>query len=137
MKFEAQSVEDLKKIAPQILAGIKQDVVLFIGEMGAGKTSLIKALVAALGSLDKVSSPTFGLVNEYELPHQKRCYHFDFYRLLSEDEALGFGVEEYFDSGQKCFLEWPEKISSLIPDEVDRIHISVENELRIIHLNED
>ncbi len=136
MKFEVQNVTDLDLVAPKLLAALNQRVVLFIGDMGAGKTTLIKALVAALGSVNKVTSPTFGLVNEYEIADQKLCYHFDFYRLESEDEALGFGAEEYFYSGNLCFLEWHEKVSGLIPEEVDRIQISVENETRVISLNE-
>ncbi|HEX7016386.1 MAG TPA: tRNA (adenosine(37)-N6)-threonylcarbamoyltransferase complex ATPase subunit type 1 TsaE [Cyclobacteriaceae bacterium] len=93
-------------------AGIR--VWLIFGEMGSGKTTLIKALCAALGVTHTVSSPSFSIVNEYPLGDEK-VYHFDFYRIRSEQEAYDIGTEEYFYSGAYCFVEWPEKIPSLIP----------------------
>ncbi|WP_025763902.1 tRNA (adenosine(37)-N6)-threonylcarbamoyltransferase complex ATPase subunit type 1 TsaE [Dyadobacter tibetensis] len=88
---------------------------LFDGPMGVGKTTLIKALCEKLGVQEKVTSPTFALVNEYETADRKLVYHFDFYRINHETEALDMGVEEYFDSGNYCFVEWPGKIESLWP----------------------
>ena len=91
-------------------------VVLFNGEMGAGKTTFIKALCLALGVKSPTSSPTFSLVNEYEAS-EGLVYHFDMYRLKSETEALDFGIDDYLYSGNWCFIEWAEKIPSLIPEE--------------------
>lgn len=87
---------------------------LIFGEMGAGKTTLIKSLCAALGVVDTVSSPTFSIVNEYPLGESK-VFHFDFYRIRNEQEAFDIGTEDYFYSGAYCFVEWPERIPSLIP----------------------
>lgn len=91
-------------------------VVLFHGEMGAGKTTFIKALCKALGVQSPTSSPTFSLVNEYDAA-EGLVYHFDMYRLKSETEALDFGIDDYLYSGNWCFIEWAEKIPNLIPEE--------------------
>jgi tRNA threonylcarbamoyladenosine biosynthesis protein TsaE len=88
---------------------------LFKGEMGAGKTTLIKAVGAALGVTETMSSPTFSIVNQYEAGASGSIYHFDFYRIRSEAEAYDIGADEYFYSGSPCFIEWPEKIPTLIP----------------------
>lgn len=107
---------------------------LFEGEMGAGKTTLIKAVCEAIGVEDLVSSPTFSLVNEYEAG-EEIIYHFDFYRIKNEEEAMDIGVEEYFYSGNYCFLEWPSKIISLVPEKFLRIFITVnEDDTRTIQL---
>ena len=90
-------------------------VVAFEGEMGAGKTTLIRALCAALGVTDEVSSPTFALVNEYRDGHGQPVYHFDFYRLDSVEEAARVGAVEYFDSGYLCLVEWPGRVAELLP----------------------
>lgn len=116
MKIEF-SLEDIDRVAQQILDQNPKKVILFQAEMGTGKTTLIKALCKALGVEDIISSPTFSLVNEYETTSGEQVYHFDFYRLKSETEALDFGVDDYLYSGSFCFLEWPEKIANLIPDE--------------------
>lgn len=89
---------------------------LFEGQMGAGKTTLIKAICSELQVEDVVSSPTFGIVNEYLSHSFGVVYHFDFYRLEEEDEALDIGVEDYFYGGETCFIEWSSKISSHIPE---------------------
>lgn len=102
-------------------------IFLFYGEMGAGKTTLIKALCRCLGVSDTVSSPTFSIVNEYS-SSEGPVYHFDFYRLKTETEALDLGYEDYFYSGNYCFIEWPEKISNLIPPHSLKIEISVEGQ---------
>ncbi len=107
---------------------------LFEGAMGAGKTTLIKAVCEAMGVADLVSSPTFSLVNEYEA-REGTIYHFDFYRIKNEEEAMDIGVEEYFYSGNYCFLEWPSKIISLVPEKFLRIFITVnEDNTRTIQL---
>jgi len=85
------------------------------GEMGAGKTTLVKALVGALGVNVTTASPTFSIVNEYRAANDKPIYHFDFYRIRNESEAFDIGTDEYFDSGNLCLVEWPEKIPSLLP----------------------
>ncbi len=84
--------------------------------MGAGKTTLIKEIVKQLGVSDRVSSPTFAIVNEYETEKGTPIYHFDFYRLKTESECLNIGVEEYFDSGNLCLIEWASKIGKFLPD---------------------
>lgn len=99
--------------------------------MGAGKTTLIKALCAYLGVTDEVSSPTFSLVNEYSSGNQP-IYHFDFYRIVSEEELYDIGYEDYFFSGYLCLVEWPEKAPEIIPPHHIRVHISAENEQRSI-----
>lgn len=108
-------IPDLVSVAKELIeeAGDVK-VWLFQGEMGAGKTTLIKAIGKSLGIDDDMSSPTFGIVNEYAY-QGNIIYHFDFYRIKSEDEAFDIGIEEYFYSGHYCFVEWPEKIPNLIP----------------------
>jgi len=101
-----------------------QKIFLFHGKMGAGKTTLIKAICKALGTDENISSPTFSIVNEYLIPKGK-IYHFDFYRLKNPTEALDMGYEEYFYSGEYCFIEWPEMISGLLPDHYLDISIKI------------
>jgi tRNA threonylcarbamoyladenosine biosynthesis protein TsaE len=124
----AAAISDLPAIAQQLLnfAG-KNRIFLFHGDMGAGKTTLIKALCVQLGVNTPVSSPTFAIVNEYEGAHY-RIYHFDFYRLKTQTEALDMGCEEYFYSGDYCFIEWPEKIPDMLPSHYISITISVLND---------
>lgn len=117
-----QHLADLPIVAKQIIeeaGSIK--VWLFEGDMGAGKTTLIKALCEAYGVMDNVTSPTFSLVNEYENQDGSTFYHFDFYRIKDETEAMDIGSEEYFYSNHVCFIEWPSKIPNLIPD----VHLSI------------
>ncbi|RFZ82823.1 tRNA (adenosine(37)-N6)-threonylcarbamoyltransferase complex ATPase subunit type 1 TsaE [Mucilaginibacter terrenus] len=133
MDIQIHSVEELTNAAPQILeyAGTNR-IFLFYGDMGAGKTTLIKALCAQLGVIDEVTSPTFSIVNEYKADGNT-VYHFDFYRIKDHDEALDLGYEEYFFSDNYCFIEWPEKISALIPDQYTGVRIAVhDNALRVI-----
>ena len=119
------SLDKINYIAQQILEQKPEKVILFEAEMGTGKTTLIKALCKALKVEDTISSPTFSLVNEYETTNGELIYHFDFYRLKSEEEALDFGIEDYLYSGNFCFLEWSEKIPNLIPDKHTTIKIRV------------
>lgn len=107
-------------------AGAKR-VFLFEAPMGAGKTTIVKALCKELGVEDHVTSPTFSIVNEY-LSQSGPVYHFDFYRLKDEQEAYDLGYEEYFYSGNYCFVEWPQKIQSLLPDNALRIEIELDTE---------
>lgn len=116
---------ELPKVANQLLqlAG-KKRVFLFDAPMGAGKTTIIKALCEELGVTEHVTSPTFSIVNEY-MGRDRPIYHFDFYRIKNEQEAYDLGYEEYFYSGNYCFVEWPQKISSLLPDDAFVIHIEI------------
>jgi tRNA threonylcarbamoyladenosine biosynthesis protein TsaE len=100
---------------------------LFYGDMGAGKTTFIQSLCAALGVHGPVTSPTFSIANEYSAAKGK-LYHFDFYRLKKQEEALDMGYEEYFYSGSYCFIEWPEKIPDLLPKHYIRVDIRVLND---------
>jgi tRNA threonylcarbamoyladenosine biosynthesis protein TsaE len=121
----ASSPSQLPTIASQIItfAGNSR-IFLFYGDMGAGKTTLIKALCASIGVTDNVASPTFSIVNEYNAGSQK-VYHFDFYRLKNQTEALDMGYEEYFYSGAYCFIEWPAMIPDLLPENYVSVKISV------------
>lgn len=119
------SLEEIPSVAHQIMAQNPNKVVLLVGEMGAGKTTLIKALVAALGVQNATSSPTFSLVNEYHTESNGPVYHFDVYRIKDETEAYDFGMDEYLYSGNWCFVEWPEKIPTLIPQAHSTIKIKV------------
>ena len=110
------SKNQLDEVAKQIVSKNPKKVILFHGDMGVGKTTLIKALAKYLGVLEATSSPTFSLVNEYQSINNQVVYHFDFYRLNSEIEALDMGIEEYLYSGNWCFIEWAEKITNLIPE---------------------
>ncbi len=97
----------------------------FYGNMGAGKTTFIQSLCRELGSNDYITSPTFALVNEYDSDRDHRIFHFDFYRIKSISEAYDMGYEDYFFSGHFCFIEWPEKIESLLPEDTVKIEITV------------
>lgn len=121
----SSSTADLPEIARQVLAfAADRKVWLLEGEMGAGKTTFIKAVCSILGVAQTVQSPTFALVNEYATTSGDVVYHFDFYRIKKEEEALDMGVEEYFYSGDYCFVEWPSQISGLWPEERLDVHIS-------------
>jgi tRNA threonylcarbamoyladenosine biosynthesis protein TsaE len=110
------TLEELTAVANQILEQNPNKIILFVGEMGVGKTTLIKELARQLGVSGATSSPTFSLVNEYLTNENQTIYHFDFYRLKKEVEALDMGVDEYLYSGHRCFVEWSEKIPNLIPE---------------------
>lgn len=119
-----QSLEGLPKGAKEFFAIVgKERVFAFKGKMGAGKTTFIKALCKQLEVEDNVCSPTFAIVNVYFSKQMGDVYHFDFYRLENESQALDIGVEEYFYSGNYCFMEWAENIPSLIPDNCIEVEI--------------
>ncbi|HAD79615.1 tRNA (adenosine(37)-N6)-threonylcarbamoyltransferase complex ATPase subunit type 1 TsaE [Empedobacter falsenii] len=132
MEFIINNLDELPEVAQKIIDQLQHKLITFEGEMGAGKTTFIKEFVKALGTNDEVSSPTFSIVNEYETDKGK-VYHFDFYRLNHEDEALDFGIEEYLYSNQYCLMEWPNKIANFIPDEHHTI--TLENVDGVRHLN--
>jgi tRNA threonylcarbamoyladenosine biosynthesis protein TsaE len=119
------SLDEIDTIAIKILSEQPQKVILFNGNMGVGKTTLIKALAKNLGVNDVTSSPTFSLVNEYQTNNNELLFHFDVYRLKNETEAMDMGIEEYLYSGNWCFIEWPEKIPNLIPNEHSIITIEL------------
>ena len=119
---------DLPRAARAFLAHKGEgNVVAFYGAMGAGKTTFITAVCAALGVRDIVTSPTFTLVNEYRDAKDEPVYHFDFYRINRLSEALDIGLYEYFDSGALCLVEWPEMIEELLPDDTLKVRILVED----------
>lgn len=119
-------INDLESVSTELLKHLKTKSVLFYGEMGSGKTTLIKALVKALGSSDVVSSPTFSIVNEYVTPTDQ-IFHFDLYRINDESEALNFGIEEYLFSDAWKLIEWPEKIPNLLPINAEIITLTMSN----------
>lgn len=121
-RYIVSDLDDLAEVASDLASALTAEddgttarIVLFYGPMGAGKTTLIKALCEALGVEDTVTSPTFALVNEYSTANGEPVFHFDFYRIERIEEVYDLGYEEYFYSGHLCLVEWPEKIDGLIP----------------------
>lgn len=116
----------------QLLQSSSSKIVAFYGKMGAGKTSLIKELCSELGTKDIVNSPTFSIVNIYDTESEK-IYHFDCYRLNSIIEALDLGIEDYFYSNHYCFIEWPENIETILPNDIIKITIehSIDNTRKV------
>lgn len=119
------SLESLSEIASEIIASAKNKTVLFYGEMGVGKTTLIKEICMQLKVVDTVSSPTFSLVNEYKTSKETSVFHFDFYRIIKEEEALDIGIEEYLYDKNWCLIEWPQNVENLLPLESVQIHLSI------------
>jgi tRNA threonylcarbamoyladenosine biosynthesis protein TsaE len=118
------SLKDIDKIARKLLEESKTKTILFKGEMGSGKTTLISAMVKILGGKSKASSPTFSIVNEYKVKSDI-VYHFDFYRIKNQIEALDVGIEDYFYSGNWNFVEWPDKIKPLLPNNTTTVKLSI------------
>lgn len=122
--FENVGLDDLKNVAEKLIhEAAANRVIIFNGEMGSGKTTFIKTIGQVLGVKSSMSSPTFSIVNEYETGSGDTIYHFDFYRLKNESEAYDIGTEEYFDSGSYCFVEWPDKVQSLLPQKYVEVSI--------------
>ncbi len=125
MEIEVTKLADLQEAAIQLLEFAEEETIfLFEGEMGAGKTTFIKAICEALAVKDVVSSPTFSIVNEYQGKHGRRIFHFDFYRIEDPQEAYDLGYEEYFYSGDVCLVEWPERIRDLLPTAYVQVSIT-------------
>lgn len=139
MQYTLSQIDSIAKTLVREVLPHSHKVLLFQGTMGAGKTTLIKALCEQLGVRDRVSSPTFSLVNEYQSP-SGIIYHFDLYRIEQQQEALDFGIEEYWDSEAWCFVEWAERIPSLLPASYTEVLITPLDEhtrrLTIVQHNE-
>jgi tRNA threonylcarbamoyladenosine biosynthesis protein TsaE len=126
MHITIENTDQLDRAAEEFIkhtAG--SNIIAFYGSLGAGKTALIKAICKKLGSIDTVTSPSFTLVNVYNTADGDTIYHFDFFRIKTSTEVFDFGFEEYLDSGNKCFMEWPERVESLLPPETLKVYISV------------
>lgn len=137
MKIFIKDKRYLSVAAKQLLeqSGDKK-IFAFYGSMGAGKTTIIKAICESLGAVDLVSSPTFTLVNEYKTAGGESIFHIDFYRIKKQAEVYDFGIEEYLTGDSYCFMEWPELIEEILPEETVKVRISVdEQEQRILSLS--
>ena len=130
-------LDEIQDVAKQLLQEAPNKILCLYGDMGVGKTTLVKAMVRELGANDIANSPTFGLVNEYSDENDTPlAYHFDFYRLNDEMEALDMGLEDYLNSEAWLFIEWPDKISSLLPEDAVRVFLRfIEESTRSIELN--
>ena len=125
MELEINGLQDLAEAANKLITFAGEDnVIIFDGPMGAGKTTFTKEICRALGVVDVVSSPTFSIVNEYLSQANTPVYHFDFYRIKNIQEAYDIGYEEYFYSGHLCLVEWPEKIAELLPEQYIKVQIT-------------
>lgn len=129
MEIEIKELGELERAAKYFLSNMGDNKVFaFYGSMGAGKTTLIKAICEELGVKETVASPTFAIINEYKDGKGRPVFHFDFYRINKIEEVYDFGYEDYLFSGSLCFIEWPELIEPLLPDNTVRISISEEDD---------
>lgn len=137
LQLEISSLKNIDQIAEAFYKQIgNKRVFAFYGPMGVGKTTFIKALCKVFGVTDQINSPSFAIVNEYLGAKGEQLFHFDFYRINKLEEAFDFGYEDYFYSGAYCFIEWPEKIESLLPSDCVKVEISEhENGSRVLILN--
>lgn len=133
MEIKIQSIDTIREAAREFIKKMgDHKVFAFYGKMGAGKTTFVKAICEELGVNDVITSPTFAIVNEYEA-HDASIYHFDFYRIKKIEEVYDMGYEDYFYSGGLCFIEWPELIEDLLPEDAVKVTISVnDNDERIV-----
>lgn len=126
--FKSVEMKDLDELAKKLMTQHSLKIWLMLGEMGAGKTTFVKSFCKALQVVDNMSSPTFSIVNEYKTESQSSVFHFDFYRIKNQQEAFDIGIEEYFYSNEYCFIEWPERIPDLLPEQFMQVSIAIENE---------
>lgn len=131
-KIDIFSEQDLLRVSSYILSSFSNRIIAISGDLGSGKTTLIKNLCAQLGVKDVVSSPTFPIINEYISDSGQKIFHFDFYRLNSIQEALDIGSDLYLNSGFYCFIEWPELIITLLDKEVLFLNLRIEGEKRVL-----
>ncbi|SHF62774.1 tRNA (adenosine(37)-N6)-threonylcarbamoyltransferase complex ATPase subunit type 1 TsaE [Dysgonomonas macrotermitis] len=125
MNIEIKTLDSIGEAATEFVKQMGDNTVFaFHGEMGAGKTTFIKAICEKLGVEDVINSPTFAIINEYRSNTGELIYHFDFYRIKDESEAFDFGYEDYFYSGSICFIEWPQLVDSLLPHDVVNVYIT-------------
>ena len=144
MKFEIESLKKLPETASELIKHLNlkpemhtNNCLAFYGEMGAGKTTLIKEICKLMGVSDITSSPSFSLINEYLTKEDNSIFHFDFYRINHIEEAYDIGYEDYFYSNSLCFIEWPEKIQSLLPENHTRLNIKIlDNNKRVIEITQ-
>lgn len=128
MEIKIKSIEEIAVAAKDFVAAMgERKVFAFYGKMGAGKTTFIKAVCEELGVEDVINSPTFAIVNEYVDGKGEPVYHFDFYRIKNQQEVMDLGYEDYVYSGHVCFMEWPELIENLLPD--DAVKVTIEEEI--------
>ncbi|MAR98635.1 MAG: tRNA (adenosine(37)-N6)-threonylcarbamoyltransferase complex ATPase subunit type 1 TsaE [Formosa sp.] len=134
------TLDEIDHVAKRLLKKFKNKVVIFNGQVGSGKTTLIRAIVNELGTYDKISSPTFSIVNEYKV-RNGIVYHFDFYRINNHNEALDIGIYEYLNSENWNFIEWADKIQVLLPKNLIKINLSVishqKRELEFLEIDSD
>ncbi|MFM9028278.1 MAG: tRNA (adenosine(37)-N6)-threonylcarbamoyltransferase complex ATPase subunit type 1 TsaE [Bacteroidota bacterium] len=131
MEYKVESLAELPRVAGELIALCdKPRVIAFFGEMGAGKTTFIRAICQKLGVSENVSSPTFSIINEYRTESGRKVFHFDLYRLEKPSEAVSLGLEEYFESGEWCLVEWPEKILNLLPSHCMEVRIDASGSMR-------
>jgi tRNA threonylcarbamoyladenosine biosynthesis protein TsaE len=136
MQININDISDLPSTTKKLLEAFPdKKIFAFYGQMGAGKTTFIKSLCEALGVNNTVSSPTFSIVNEYLSEKGEKIFHFDFYRINSEAEAYDMGYEDYFYSNAYCFIEWPERIAELLPEDHVKVNITVKDQIRAISAN--
>ncbi len=121
--FLAYDLSEIESVAEKMISAIQHRVILFNGEMGAGKTTLIKEIAKQMGVTEPTGSPTYVLVNEYHTQNHQVIYHFDAYRLKDINEAYDMGFDEYLDSGNYCFIEWPERVTAILPEKYTTVTI--------------
>ena len=136
LNFEINNVNELDFISKEIIENFKSKVFLFYGEMGVGKTAFIKSICKHLNVLDVVSSPTFSIVNQYVNDQDEFMYHFDFYRTNNKNEIFDIGYEEYLFSDSFCFIEWPERLENLLPNQYLEIKMKLRDGNREIKIKE-
>jgi len=130
MKFENLEIKDYDRVSEYILCNNYSNIFLFYGEMGSGKTTLIQSLCRNIGVFDKVLSPTFSIINEYQIKNKSLLYHFDFYRIKTIDELVEIGFDEYVYSNKICFIEWPQIAMKLIPRKFIKVKIDINENLK-------